>query len=100
MLSVLSLSDPDFCAHAYRVAALAVSLGHALGMSDEHTAVLERAALLHDLGKLAIPEAVLRKPAPLTLEEQTLVRLHPSVAADLLRAIPFLADAADLVRDA
>jgi response regulator RpfG family c-di-GMP phosphodiesterase len=100
MLAALSLNDRDFYAHAYRVAALSVSLGRALGMTDAQTAFLERAALLHDLGKLAIPEAVLRKPAPLTLEELTLVRLHPSVAAEILRTVPFLADAADLVRDA
>jgi cyclic di-GMP phosphodiesterase len=100
MLAMLSLSDRDLYAHAYRVAALAVSVGRALGMPADERAVLERAALMHDLGKLAIPEAVLRKPAPLTREEQTLVRLHPSLAADLLRTIPFLAGAADLVRDA
>jgi cyclic di-GMP phosphodiesterase len=100
MLAALTLNDRDFYAHAYRVAALAVSLGRALGMTDAETDMLEHAALLHDLGKLAIPEAVLRKPAPLTIEEQTLVRMHPTVAADLVRGIPYLAAAADMVRDA
>ena len=53
-------------------------------------ASLERAALLHDLGKLAMPEAVLRKPAPLTIEEQDLIRQHPQIARDLIarRAVP------------
>ena len=60
---------------------------------------LERAALLHDIGKLAMPEAVLRKPAPLTLEEQRLIRLHPRIAAELIAAVPYLARAAAVVRD-
>ncbi|PYR75521.1 MAG: hypothetical protein DMF86_15070 [Acidobacteria bacterium] len=100
LLSMLTSSDHDLYTHAYRVAALAVSVGRTLGMADAETMVLERAALLHDLGKLAIPDAVLRKPAPLTVEEQTLVRFHPIVAADLIRSIPYLAEAAELVRDA
>lgn len=97
MLSMLTLSDRDAYAHAYRVAALAVSVARALHLSDEEVPALEHAALLHDLGKLAVPEAVLRKPAPLTEEEQLLIRRHPVIGADLIRAIPYLAASADLV---
>jgi response regulator RpfG family c-di-GMP phosphodiesterase len=100
LLSALTLSDPDAYAHAYRVAALAASVGCALGLAEEDMTALERAALLHDVGKLAMPEAVLRKPAPLTAEEQAIIRLHPEVAADLIAAVPYLAPAAELVRDA
>ncbi len=99
-LSMLTLSDADAYAHAYRVAALAVSVARALRLRDDQVAVVERAALLHDLGKLAVPEAVLRKPAPLTREEQALIRRHPLIGADLIREIPYLAAAAELVRDA
>lgn len=98
-LSMLTSSDAEAYAHAYRVAAMAVSVGRAMQMSDEAIAALERGALLHDLGKLAVPEALLRKPAPLTHEEQALVRKHPQIGADLLRAVAYLADAADLVRN-
>ena len=63
-------------------------------------AALERAALLHDVGKLAMPDALLRKPAPLTVEEQDLIRQHPQIAADLIAGVPYLAAAAELVRDA
>ena len=63
-------------------------------------ASLERAALLHDVGKLAMPDAVLRKPAPLTIEEQDLIRQHPQIASDLIAGVPYLAAAAELVRDA
>ena len=87
-LSMLTLSDPDVYTHAYRVAALAVSVARALQFADDSVVALEHAALLHDLGKLAVPEAVLRKPAPLTAEEQLLIRRHPVIGADLIRGIP------------
>lgn len=90
----------DAYAHAYRVAALAAGIGRGLGLGEEELGLIERAALLHDIGKLAMPEAVLRKPAPLTKEEQDLVRQHPAIAADVIHRAPYLAPAADLVRDA
>src|SRR5205085_1728525 len=68
LLAVLTLADREAYAHAYRVAALAASVGCALNLPDDDMQALERAALLHDVGKLAMPDAVLRKPAPLTVE--------------------------------
>ena len=100
LLSVLTLSDRDAYAHAYRVAALAASVGCALRLPAAEMGALERGALLHDIGKLAMPDALLRKPAALTIEEQDLIRTHPQIAADLIAAVPYLADAAELVRDA
>ena len=100
LLSVLTLSDRDAYAHAYRVAALAASVGCAMRLSPEDMDALERAALLHDVGKLAMPDAVLRKPAPLTIEEQDVIRQHPQIASDLIAPVPYLSAAAELVRDA
>jgi response regulator RpfG family c-di-GMP phosphodiesterase len=100
LLSVLTLSDRDAYAHAYRVAALSASVGIALQLGEDDMVSLERAALLHDVGKLAMPEALLRKPAPLTIEEQDLIRQHPQIAADLIAGVPYLANASELVRDA
>jgi len=100
LLSALTLADGEAYAHAYRVAALAASVGCALALPADDMQILERAALLHDIGKLAMPEAVLRKPAPLTVEEQAVIRQHPQIAADLIAPLPYLAAAADLVRDA
>ena len=99
-LSVLTLADPDVYAHAYRVAALAASVGCAMHLAPDDMEALERGALLHDIGKLAMPDAVLRKPAPLTLEEQDVIRQHPQIASDLIARVPYLAAAAELVRDA
>jgi response regulator RpfG family c-di-GMP phosphodiesterase len=100
MLSMLTLTDRDAYAHGYRVAALAVSVARTLGLPAEAHAVIERGALLHDVGKLAVPEAILRKPAPLTVEELLLVRCHPAIASELVAQIPYLQDAVPIVRDA
>lgn len=100
MLAMLTLNEREALSHAHRVAALSGKIGRALNVPDADLVVLGHAALFHDLGKLALPEAIRRKPAPLTLEEQTLVRLHPGLAADLLAQIPYLQAAGPLVRDA
>jgi putative two-component system response regulator len=100
MLSMLTLTDREAYAHAYRVAALSVSIARTLGVAEDQLAAIEHAGLLHDIGKLAIPEAILRKPAPLTAEEQALVRCHPMLATELIARVPYLEDAIPLVRDA
>jgi response regulator RpfG family c-di-GMP phosphodiesterase len=100
MMSMLTLADREAYAHGYRVAALAVSVARTLGLPDEALATIERGALLHDVGKLAVPEAILRKPAPLTMEELLLVRCHPSIGSDLIAQVPYLHSAVPIVRDA
>jgi putative nucleotidyltransferase with HDIG domain len=100
MLSMLTMSDRDAYAHAYRVAALSVSVARLLGLGGEDVRTIERGALLHDLGKLAMPEALLRKPAPLTIEEQALIRQHPRLGSELVQQVPYLAEASRIVRDA
>jgi response regulator RpfG family c-di-GMP phosphodiesterase len=100
LLSVLTLADRDAYAHAYRVAALSASVGCAMRLAPEEMAALERGALMHDIGKLAMPDAVMRKPAPLTIEEQEQIRRHPQIASDLIAGVPYLSAAAELVRDA
>jgi putative nucleotidyltransferase with HDIG domain len=100
MLSMLTRDEPEAYAHAYRVAALSASLARVLGLAAEDVSAIERGALLHDIGKLALPDALLRKPAPLTAEEQALIRLHPRLGSELISGIPYLLDAAAVVRDA
>ncbi len=100
MLSMLMLTDREAYAHGYRVAALSVSVARVMGVPDHELPAIERGALLHDVGKLAIPEAILRKPAPLTPEEHILVRCHPSLGSQLISQVPYLVSAAEIVRDA
>jgi len=100
MFAMLTLTDREMYAHGYRVAALAVSVARVLGLPDEALATIEHGALLHDIGKLAVPEAVLRKPAPLTVEELLLVRRHPSIGSDLVASMPYLHASVPVVREA
>ena len=97
MLSAL-VPDAQARAHGHRVSELAARIADELRLIGPERDVLKSAALLHDFGKLAIPDAILRKPAPLTPEEQAIVRLHPAIAFDLLAPFPRLAPAARLVR--
>jgi cyclic di-GMP phosphodiesterase len=100
LLSALTAGDRDSYAHAYRVAALSVTMARMLDLSEDDVSTVERGALLHDVGKLVMPEALLRKPAPLTAEERTLIRMHPAIGSALFEGVPFLAAAAGVVRDA
>lgn len=100
LLSVLTLDATSAYPHARRVASLTVLLSDRLGRPDAEKRILRRAALLHDIGKSAIPPSVIEKPAPLTGEEYELVRTHPERAYRLLATIPFLENAAYLVRAA
>jgi response regulator RpfG family c-di-GMP phosphodiesterase len=87
----------EICEHSRRVAALCRDIVAAPGSIGPDLQLLRRAALLHDVGKLALPDAIVRKPAPLTAEEQALVRLVPQLTREMLSGIPFLAPAAPIV---
>jgi diguanylate cyclase (GGDEF)-like protein/putative nucleotidyltransferase with HDIG domain len=83
--------------HIGRVHLYATALARALGMSDEEVRAVKIAALLHDVGKLAVPDHILAKPGPLTPEEFQKIRLHPQVGADIIAGIPFPAPVAPLI---
>src|SRR5260370_35877334 len=65
--------------------------------SDKQLGSLARGAYLHDIGKLGIPDGVLLKPGPLTPDERTLMQQHVQIGFELVKGIPFLADAAEIV---
>jgi putative nucleotidyltransferase with HDIG domain len=85
--------------HIRRVQAYAVALAKAMGVSDDKLIrAIEAAALLHDMGKLAVPEYILNKPGPLTPTEFEKMKLHASVGADILSAIDFPYPVVPIVR--
>jgi diguanylate cyclase (GGDEF)-like protein/putative nucleotidyltransferase with HDIG domain len=86
LLSALTYRDEATVLHSRRVALLAVGMARFLGWEESATRQLETAALLHDLGKLGIPDHILRKPARLTPHEQEFVLLHHYIGVDLLQA--------------
>jgi diguanylate cyclase (GGDEF)-like protein/putative nucleotidyltransferase with HDIG domain len=83
--------------HIQRVQAYAAGLARELGMSDTEVQAVKTAALLHDIGKLAIPDHILAKPGPLTPEEFQKVRVHPEVGAAILHSVPFPSPVAPLI---
>lgn len=70
--------------HAQRTAWLAIALAHGLRRSEQETRFIGLAALLHDIGKLAIPAAILNKPGPLTEQEWAILRRHPEIGYQML----------------
>jgi diguanylate cyclase (GGDEF)-like protein len=90
--------EPSLEAHHRQVAALAAATGRELGCDAETLDVLVRAAELHDLGKVAVPDEILRKPGPLSAPEWELVRQHTLVGERILAAAPALRPVAALVR--
>ena len=100
MFAMLTLTDREMYEHGYRVAALAVSTARILGLPGEALRTIEYGALLHDIGKLAVPEAVLRKPAPLTVEETHLIRRHPVIGSELVASVPYLHACVPIVHEA
>jgi response regulator RpfG family c-di-GMP phosphodiesterase len=99
-LLALTSTERDAYAHAHRVRFLVTATARDMGMAAADIAILGRAALVHDLGKLALPLALVRKPAALAAEELGLMRTYPAVGAAVLAEVPFLKTAAPIVRDA
>lgn len=86
----LALRDGETSDHTQRVADWTVRLVRAHGASEEELVQVRRGALLHDIGKMGVPDAILRKPGPLTDEEWAIMRRHPTAARDLLARIEHL----------
>jgi HD-GYP domain-containing protein (c-di-GMP phosphodiesterase class II) len=85
---LLDLKDLNTGVHSTRLAEWGVRVGQELGLSEEELQNLEVAALLHDIGKVGIPDAILRKPARLDAEEYALMKRHPEYGWAVLRILP------------
>ncbi len=92
----MDLRDKETEGHSQRVAEITVRLASRLGIRSTELEDIRRGALLHDIGKMAIPDSILLKPGPLTDEEWVVMRKHPEFAADLLRPIGYLRKAMDI----
>lgn len=92
----LDLRDDETEGHSRRVAGLTVALAERMGVRGEELVQIRRGALLHDIGKLGVPDRILLKPGPLTAEEWEVMRKHPGYARDLLAPVPFLQRALDI----
>jgi hypothetical protein len=98
LIGALEAKDPYTRGHSERVSTYATQIGKAIGFDRRALERLEYAALLHDLGKLAVPRAVLTKPARLEPEEYDQIKEHPGRGANMVRGIPPLRDLEEAVR--
>jgi diguanylate cyclase (GGDEF)-like protein len=98
LVRVLTERHPDLGEHVDSVAALTERVGLALGMSEDDRVTLWQAAALHDIGKAAVPDAILNKPGPLDDEEWEFMRRHTVIGERILDGAPALGAAARLVR--
>jgi putative nucleotidyltransferase with HDIG domain len=95
--NALDLKDAETEGHSKRVTAYTLALGRAVGLAEPQLRVVGRGAFLHDIGKMAIPDAILRKPAKLTPEERAVMRTHTELGYQMIRKIPYLQEAAEIV---
>lgn len=93
----LDLKDAETEGHSKRVTAFTIAIARAMDLPQDQVRVIARGAFLHDIGKMAIPDAILRKPGRLTAEEQVIMREHALLGYQMLRRIPFLREAAEIV---
>jgi response regulator RpfG family c-di-GMP phosphodiesterase len=95
-VKALDLRDKETEGHSQRVTELSVQLARAMGLDEEQVEHIYRGALLHDIGKLGIPDSILLKPGPLTDEEWVTMRKHPVFAYEWLAPIDYLRPALDI----
>jgi putative nucleotidyltransferase with HDIG domain len=95
--AAIDLRDCQTAGHSQRVAIYSRKLAEGLGVTELELQTITWGAWLHDIGKLAIPDAILLKPGPLTPKEWVIMRSHAQLGYDLVKSIPFLAHAAEII---
>jgi diguanylate cyclase (GGDEF)-like protein/putative nucleotidyltransferase with HDIG domain len=97
LAGAIDAKDQTTHMHIRRVQRYATQLAVAAGLSESEIQAVKTAALLHDIGKLAVPEHILSKPGPLTQEEFQKIRIHPQVGAEIIAEVPFPYPVAPLI---
>ncbi len=92
----LELRDKETEDHSRRVVELTITLAKAMGIEEEELHHIRRGAILHDIGKMGIPDEILRKRGKLTISERKVIEQHPVYSYELLSSIPFLEKALDV----
>jgi len=97
LLVTLHTRNPEACAHARRVAGMAVRLAKAMGVEEPDLSEIAQGALLHDIGKVAMPDSLIQKAGKLTDDEIGIIRTHSRIGHDIIAAVPALRGAARVV---
>lgn len=98
LTSSLDARDRETEGHSARVGRIACRLGEELGLTPKQVKALERGALLHDIGKIGVSDAILLKPGPLSEEEWRIMHMHPEIGARILGRVPFLSETTPVIR--
>lgn len=97
LVASLAMRDAETHGHSERVVSFSLRLGRELNINDEQTRALEFGSMLHDIGKIGVPDMILRKPGRLTEEEWVVMRKHPALGQQILHGIEFLEGAVRVV---
>jgi putative nucleotidyltransferase with HDIG domain len=92
----LEVRDQETKGHSHRVAEMTLRLAQAMGLPEQDLVHIRRGALLHDIGKLGVPDSILLKPGPLSEKERDMIRKHPTIAYEMLAPITYLRPALDI----
>ena len=98
LAAAVDAKDPYTRGHSQRVSAYAAAVAEALGLSAAEIARVRLAGLLHDVGKIGVPDAILTKPGRLTAEEFAIIQQHPTIGEHMLAGVPFLREILPAVR--
>jgi putative nucleotidyltransferase with HDIG domain len=90
--------DPYTAGHSERVTRYALAMARTRGLADEDRELVRRGAMLHDIGKVGVPDAILRKAGPLTADERAAIEAHTTTGFRMLQAVPFLVESLPLIR--
>jgi cyclic di-GMP phosphodiesterase len=93
----LDAKDAETEGHCQRVTAITITIARAMNLDKEMLKHIARGAFLHDIGKMGIPDNILRKPGPLNERERAIMRRHCEIGYEMLKRIPFLREAAEIV---
>jgi len=97
LVTALEFRELETTMHTRRVVLYSMALAQKLGLSEDQTQQLRRGALMHDIGKIGVPDAILNKPGPLSEDEWVQMRRHSSLGVDILEGIMFFQGAIDIV---
>lgn len=98
LVTALDFRDNETQGHSFRVVEYAVMVAERMGVHGDELTWIRRGSILHDVGKIGVPDAILRKPGKLDAEEWEVMKQHPELGHEMLRHIRFLAPALDIVR--
>lgn len=98
MIAETEARDPYTAGHNFRVATYALQLGEEMGLPPEHLSALAQGCVVHDLGKIRLPDAILNKPGKLTPEERRIIETHPVIGYDMCKRVGFMPEELQIIR--